>query len=290
MPARRSSSSRARSRRCSVSPTACSSSPTAAAPHHPRNRNRRARRARPRHERNGRVSEQTSAPPRRAPTTTAPPEKSGNVVQRLLSGAAGRNLGLIIALVLIIVVGADHRRRPLHERRQLPHDHPLRLDHRRHQHRHDLRHHGGRHRPLGRLRHGPRDASSPRCRGCRRRPTRPAGCSWSPSRSPSAAAAGLVNGIVIAYGKVVPFMATLAMLVAARGLAELLSNKTTQIVTVTGLPRVLPRHLPRHPVARSGSSCIAAVGGWFLLAARHSVAARSRSAATSRPRASPASG
>ena len=38
-------------------------------------------------------------------------------------------------------------------------------------------------------------------------------------------AAGLVNGIVIAYGKVVPFMATLAMLVAARGLAELLSNK-----------------------------------------------------------------
>ena len=45
-------------------------------------------------------------------------------------------------------------------------------------------------------------------------------------------AAGLVNGIVIAYGKVVPFMATLAMLVAARGLAELLSNKQTQIVTV----------------------------------------------------------
>jgi ribose transport system permease protein len=48
------------------------------------------------------------------------------------------------------------------------------------------------------------------------------------------AGAGLINGIVIAYGRVVPFMATLAMLVGARGLAELLSNKTTQIVTVDG--------------------------------------------------------
>jgi ribose transport system permease protein len=39
--------------------------------------------------------------------------------------------------------------------------------------------------------------------------------------------AGLVNGIVIAYGKVVAFMATLAMLVAARGLAEILANRRT---------------------------------------------------------------
>ena len=37
-------------------------------------------------------------------------------------------------------------------------------------------------------------------------------------------AAGLINGVVIAYGKVVAFMATLAMLVAARGLAEILAN------------------------------------------------------------------
>jgi ribose transport system permease protein len=44
------------------------------------------------------------------------------------------------------------------------------------------------------------------------------------------AAAGFVNGIVIAYGRVVPFMATLAMLVAARGLAELIGNKQTLIV------------------------------------------------------------
>jgi ribose transport system permease protein len=44
------------------------------------------------------------------------------------------------------------------------------------------------------------------------------------------AAAGLINGIVIAYGNVVAFMTTLAMLVGARGLAELVSNRSTQIV------------------------------------------------------------
>jgi ribose transport system permease protein len=47
-------------------------------------------------------------------------------------------------------------------------------------------------------------------------------------------AAGLVNGIVIAYGNVVAFMATLAMLVAARGLAELISGRRTLIVIETG--------------------------------------------------------
>jgi len=45
------------------------------------------------------------------------------------------------------------------------------------------------------------------------------------------AGAGLINGVVIAYGKLVAFIATLAMLAAARGLAEILSNRRTQIVT-----------------------------------------------------------
>lgn len=40
-------------------------------------------------------------------------------------------------------------------------------------------------------------------------------------------AAGLINGVVIAYGKVVAFMATLAMLIAARGLAEVLAERRT---------------------------------------------------------------
>jgi ribose transport system permease protein len=46
--------------------------------------------------------------------------------------------------------------------------------------------------------------------------------------------AGLVNGIIIAYGKVVAFMATLAMLVAARGAAELISQRQTQVVNNQG--------------------------------------------------------
>src|SRR5690606_24373443 len=46
--------------------------------------------------------------------------------------------------------------------------------------------------------------------------------------------AGLVNGVIIAYGKVVAFMATLAMLVAARGLAELISQRQTQVVDNQG--------------------------------------------------------
>jgi ribose transport system permease protein len=44
------------------------------------------------------------------------------------------------------------------------------------------------------------------------------------------AGAGLVNGVVIAYGKLVAFIATLAMLAAARGLAEIISDRRTQIV------------------------------------------------------------
>jgi ribose transport system permease protein len=44
------------------------------------------------------------------------------------------------------------------------------------------------------------------------------------------AGAGLVNGVVIAYGKLVAFIATLAMLAAARGLAEIIANRRTQIV------------------------------------------------------------
>ena len=44
--------------------------------------------------------------------------------------------------------------------------------------------------------------------------------------------AGLVNGFLIAYGRVVAFIATLAMLVSARGLAQLISGKRTQRVNI----------------------------------------------------------
>ncbi len=42
-------------------------------------------------------------------------------------------------------------------------------------------------------------------------------------------AVGVVNGALIAYGKLVPFIATLAMLVSARGLAAQISGKQTQV-------------------------------------------------------------
>jgi ribose transport system permease protein len=42
--------------------------------------------------------------------------------------------------------------------------------------------------------------------------------------------AGLVNGLLIAYGRMVPFIATLASLVAARGLAQRMSDRKTQLI------------------------------------------------------------
>ncbi len=51
--------------------------------------------------------------------------------------------------------------------------------------------------------------------------------------------AGLINGVVIAYGKVVAFMATLAMLVAARGLAEILAGRRTLTIDDRGFVKFL---------------------------------------------------
>ena len=41
---------------------------------------------------------------------------------------------------------------------------------------------------------------------------------------------GVVTGVLISYGRVVPFIATLAMLVAARGLAQRMSDRRTQLI------------------------------------------------------------
>ena len=53
-------------------------------------------------------------------------------------------------------------------------------------------------------------------------------------------ACGLVNGVLIAYGNIVPFIMTLAMLASARGLAEIISERRTQIVRVEGFKDFLP--------------------------------------------------
>lgn len=77
-------------------------------------------------------------------------------------------------------------------------------------------------------------------------------------------AAGFINGIVISYGNVVAFMATLAMLVAARGLAEILSNRTTQIVRSQDFIEFFRSNLLGIPVL-IWIFIIVAVAGWFLL-------------------------
>ncbi|MYR44024.1 ABC transporter permease [Streptomyces sp. SID5910] len=46
---------------------------------------------------------------------------------------------------------------------------------------------------------------------------------------------GLVNGVLVAYGAMVPFIATLAMLASARGLALQITDGRTQVVTVPGV-------------------------------------------------------
>ncbi len=76
--------------------------------------------------------------------------------------------------------------------------------------------------------------------------------------------AGVINGVVIAYGNVVAFMATLAMLVGARGLAEILSNRTTQIVRVQGFLDVFRANLLGVPVL-IWIFLLVAVAGWILL-------------------------
>ncbi|MEU5952804.1 ABC transporter permease [Streptomyces sp. NPDC047525] len=48
-------------------------------------------------------------------------------------------------------------------------------------------------------------------------------------------ACGLVNGMLIAYGGMVPFIATLAMLASGRGLALEITDGKTQMVTVDGV-------------------------------------------------------
>jgi ribose transport system permease protein len=75
---------------------------------------------------------------------------------------------------------------------------------------------------------------------------------------------GLINGVVIAYGRVVPFIATLAMLVAARGLAEIFSNRYTQVVSVNGFLAFFRDDFLGVPWL-IWIFVIAAVAGWFLL-------------------------
>jgi len=78
------------------------------------------------------------------------------------------------------------------------------------------------------------------------------------------AACGLVNGLVISYGKVAPFIATLAMLASARGLAEIISDKKTQIVHVDAFSTFFNNKILGIDVQIWLFALVAAVG-WVLL-------------------------
>ena len=151
-----SSSSPARSRRCSVSPTGSSSSARARSSTSPRRRDRRAPGPRPRHGRKRRMSEQRHASARsdadrsRSRHAVERGSREPRLRRRCCAARVGRNLGLVVALLLLCIVGVDHGRRPVRHHRQRPDDPAAGRDHRRGQHRHDLRDHRRRHRPLGR--------------------------------------------------------------------------------------------------------------------------------------------
>lgn len=79
-------------------------------------------------------------------------------------------------------------------------------------------------------------------------------------------AAGLVNGVLIAYGGMVPFIATLAMLASARGLALMITDGKTQIVTVDsvlslGLPDSYFLGIPPLVIMFAAVTVI----GWLIL-------------------------
>ncbi len=78
------------------------------------------------------------------------------------------------------------------------------------------------------------------------------------------AACGLINGLLVAYGRVVPFIATLAMLVSARGLAEIISDKKTQIVDVQGFEDFFNKEIVGIDVQIWVFALVSLVG-WILL-------------------------
>jgi ribose transport system permease protein len=78
------------------------------------------------------------------------------------------------------------------------------------------------------------------------------------------AGCGLVNGVLIAYGRIAPFIATLAMLAAARGLAEIIAQRRTQIVTQRGLIDFFAGSVLGVPVLVIIFALVAVIG-WVLL-------------------------
>lgn len=77
---------------------------------------------------------------------------------------------------------------------------------------------------------------------------------------------GLVNGLLVAYGPMVPFIATLAMLASARGLALQISDGKTQVITVDavldlGVPSSYVLGIPPIVIVFA----VVGIAGWLVL-------------------------
>ncbi|MFC3500738.1 ABC transporter permease [Micromonospora krabiensis] len=77
-------------------------------------------------------------------------------------------------------------------------------------------------------------------------------------------AVGLVNGLLISYGRLVPFIATLAMLVAARGLAAEISDKQTQVSENTFINGIASTKVLGIPLLVYILAAVV-IAGWVLL-------------------------
>lgn len=78
------------------------------------------------------------------------------------------------------------------------------------------------------------------------------------------AAAGLINGLIVAYGNVVSFIATLAMMISARGLAEIISDRKTQVLVVPEFKKFMLADFLGVPVL-VWFFILVSVIGWILL-------------------------
>ncbi len=78
------------------------------------------------------------------------------------------------------------------------------------------------------------------------------------------AGCGAINGILIAFGRVAPFIATLAMLAAARGMAEIIAQRKTQIIQNRDFIDFFGGNVAGIPVLVIIFALVAAAG-WILL-------------------------
>ena len=170
---------------------------------------------------------------------------------RCRSAASIQAVGMLPVLILLCIGFQYLSDRPVLQPAEHLDRRAAGLDQHRAGGRHDLRHPDRRHRPVGRL--GPGGLGRwPRVIAVAR--SRAGACSASRRRCSPAWCFGLLNGALIAFFRLPPFIVTLGSLTAVRGIARLIGNDTT----------VFNPHLPfafigngQHASACPGSSIIA---------------------------------